>query len=55
MILHTPRNGSYFDENNISLGWQKIKIFGASLEFSVRPQRVIDLDPWYKLVCYLNI
>ena len=44
MILYILKNKSYFDENNISLGWQKKIISGISLKFSIWPQYVVGLN-----------
>ena len=44
MTLHTLGNGFLSDENNISLGWQRESIFGASLEPNIRLQYVAGLN-----------
>ena len=55
MILYTPENRSYPNENDISLSWQRGNIFGAGLELSIQPQRVAGLDSQYKSICHLDI
>ena len=55
MTLYTPKNGSHPNDNNISLGWQRRSISGASLGFSIRPQNVVGLDSRCRSVCYPGI
>ena len=54
-ILCILKSGSYPDETNIFLGWQKKNTPRTDLEPSIWPQCVADLDPWYKLVYHLGI
>ena len=55
MTLHTPKNGSHPDKNDISSGWQRESIFEAGPEPSIRPQRVAGLSSQCKIVCHLGI
>ena len=55
MILHTPGNQLYPDENNTFLDWQTENISGVGLKPNAQPQRVAGLDLLYRLVCHPDI
>ena len=55
MTLHILGNKFHPDENDISSSWQRANISGVGQKLSVQPQRMADLDPCYRSVCYLGI
>ena len=55
MILYILGNGFDPNKNDIYSGWQKRSISGVGRKSSVQHQRVAELDPQYRLVCYLGI
>ena len=44
MILYSPRNKFYLDENNIFSDWQKGNISKVGLELSIQLQYIADLN-----------